>query len=222
MGSESLKGKAFKGFLAEEEAHCLYTLAREAAPLGACLEIGGYCGQSAAYLGSGCREAGGVLFSLDHHRGSEEQQPGEPYFDPDLLDPVTGLIDTLPWFRRTIRELGLEETVVPVVGRSEFLARYWTTPLSLLFIDGGHSFAAVFADYSGWVSHLLPGGFLLIHDLFPDPAEGGQAPWCLYQLALASGLFLEHARIRTLGVLRRSGPGSPTAVSEDLWRRLQR
>ena len=204
MDIADLKAFNFKGFMAEEEALRLYELAREAAPLGPCLEIGSYCGRSAAYLGFGCREAGGVLFSIDHHRGSEEQQPGQEYFDPELLDPKTGRIDTLPMFRATLRDLSLEDIVVPIVSTSSLVARFWRTPLSLIFIDGGHTFEAAFTDYSSWVSHLLPGGYLLIHDIFADPARGGQAPYCIHRLALASGLFQEYPLVGTLGVLKRA------------------
>jgi hypothetical protein len=203
MNLDELQKKVFKGFLADDEAKSLYELAREASLLAPCLEIGSYCGHSAAYLGLGCRETGGVLFSIDHHRGSEEQQPGQEYHDPELLDPETGRINTFSHFSKTIRELSLEETVVPIVARSDVVARFWRTPLSLIFIDGGHTMEAAFTDYNGWVSHLIPGGYLLIHDIFFDPGQGGQAPFCVYNLALASGLFRELPMIRTLGVLKR-------------------
>jgi len=220
MGIDELKWMHFKGFMAEEENMRLYELACDAARRGPCLEIGSYCGCSAAYLGLGCREAGGVLFSIDHHEGSEEQQPGHEYFDPELLNPATGRIDTFPLFRKTIRELDLEETVVPIVSRSAVVARFWTTPLGLIFIDGGHAFEAVFTDYNAWVSHLLPGGYLAIHDIFPDPAQGGQAPRCIYQMALDSGLFEELPMIHTLGVLRRESAGLLTERSRDQWGRI--
>jgi len=198
-----------KGFLEEDEGRGLYEAALAAGRIGPCLEIGGYCGKSTLCLGSACREAGAVLFSIDHHRGSEEQQPGEEYFDPDLLDPATGRIDTLPLFRQTLAEAGLEETVIPVVCRSALAARQWATPLSLVFIDGGHSFTDAFADYIGWGRHLLPGGFLVIHDVFFNPKQGGQAPHRIYRMALASGLFAARAMIKTLAVLERLGNDSP-------------
>jgi predicted O-methyltransferase YrrM len=203
MNIEDLKSYPFKGFIDELEALRLYELAREASRLGPCLEIGSYCGRSAAYLSMGCRENGSVLYSIDHHRGSEEQQPGQEYFDPDLVDPQTGLIDTFPMFRKTIADLGLEDTVIPIIAKSAVVARNWFTPLSLVFIDGGHTYEAAFADYNGWVSHIMPGGFLVIHDIFPDPAAGGQAPHTIYNLAVASGLFAELPVVMTLGVLRR-------------------
>jgi len=195
--------KEIKGFIAREEAMRLYELAREASLIGPCLEIGSYCGKTASYIGMGCRENGGILFSIDHHRGSEEQQPGEEYFDPDLLDKETGMIDTFRIFRKTISDLGLEDTVIPIVARSEVVAGSWGTPLGMVFIDGGHTFEAAIADYNCWAPHILPGGFLAIHDIFPDPSKGGQAPRHIYNLALASGLFTELPMISTLGILKR-------------------
>jgi MMP 1-O-methyltransferase len=213
-----LKRKVFKGFMADDEAVRLYEIAREAARQGPCLEIGSYCGRSAAYLGLACQEVDGILFSIDHHRGSEEQQPNGEYFDPELLDPETGLIDTFPLFRKTIQDLSLEDTVVPIVARSEIAARFWRTPLSLIFIDGGHTYDAAFIDYSGWISNLLPSGYLPIHDIFFDPSLGGQAPRCIYQMALSSGLFHELPMIRTLGILQRVPVGHLTNTALDRWR----
>ncbi len=222
MPIEDLKTYPFKGFMEEAEALRLYELARKASRFGPCLEIGSYCGRSAAYLGLACRESGGVLYSIDHHRGSEEQQPGQEYFDPDLVDPQTGLIDTFPLFRKTITAFGLDNTVIPIVTKSEVVTRNWSTPLSLVFIDGGHTFEAAFADYSGWVSHIMPGGFLVIHDIFPDPAEGGQAPSCIYRMALASGLFTELPLVKTLGALRRAACGEITEIAGQRWKELCR
>ena len=192
-----------KGFLDEEEGRCLYEIALEASRLGPCLEIGSYCGKSTLYLATACQQNNGILFSIDHHRGSEEQQPGEAYFDPDLADPQSGGVDTFKAFRTTIERGGLEETVVPIVSRSGVAARLWSTPLSLVFIDGGHSMEAASTDYNAWHGHILRGGFLLIHDIFPDPSQGGQAPYQIYKLALQSGLFRKHSMVKTLRVLKR-------------------
>lgn len=200
-----------KGFLDEEEARRLYEIALEAGKSGPCLEVGSYCGKSALCLGSACRENNGILFSIDHHRGSEEQQPGEEYFDPELFDPQTGRVDTFKEFRQTLEKAGLEETVAPMVCSSEVAARSWATPLSLFFLDGGHSFEAAFTDYNCWAGYIMPGGYLLIHDIFEDPEKGGQAPYEVYRLALASGLFEELPRTKTLGVLRRRKCGAAPA-----------
>ena len=199
-----------KGFLAPDEAEALFALGRDCALLGPCLEIGSYCGLSTLYLGSGIRESGGVLFSIDHHTGSEEHQPGEEYHDPDLYDERLGGMNSFPFFRRTLRLAGLEDTVVPVVASSALTARAWATPVSLVFIDGGHSLESALADYRSWACWVRPGGILAIHDLFPDPDQGGQAPYQIYKLALASGLFNELPMINTLGRLRRiGGQGAP-------------
>ncbi len=192
-----------KGFLDEEEGRRLYALACQAGTLGPCLEIGGYCGKSTAYIGLGCKAAGGVLYSIDHHRGSEEQQPGQEYFDPDLYDEQEGKVNTFRLFRRTLELACLEDTVVPIVAPSELVARMWSTPLGMVFIDGGHSYPSAFTDYVSWMQHILPGGYLAIHDIFPDPNQGGQAPYYIYNLALKSGLFEELPQLKTLGILKK-------------------
>lgn len=192
-----------KGFLSEDEGQTLYEYARIVSRSGPCLEIGSYCGKSAFYLGTACRETGNVLFSIDHHHGSEEQQPGEAYFDPAVFDCQPFCIDTFPYFRRTLARAGLENTVVPLVCRSELAARAWNTPLGLVFIDGGHSYPAVKMDYDVWHKHILPGGYLLIHDIFQDSVQGGQAPYDVYRQAVSSGNFKEEPMVGTLGILRK-------------------
>ena len=196
-----------KGFLDPEEGMELYSLALEASRSGPCFEIGGYCGKSTLYLGLACMETGSILYSVDHHRGSEEQQPGQEYYDPDLYDEAEGRVDTFRFFRRTIEQAGLLDTVVPIVASSNLVARMWSTPLAFVFIDGGHSYVTALTDYSSWSPHLMPGGTLAIHDIFMDPAKGGQAPHYVYKLALASGLYAERPMIKTLGVLRRLNVG---------------
>ena len=193
-----------KGFLSPDEGERLHRTAALAAPLGPCLEIGSYCGKSALYLGRACQEAGQVLFSIDHHRGSEEQQPGEEYFDPALYDYKAGRINTLPFFLSAISRAGLSDTVVPIVCSSAVAARSWSTPLALVFIDGGHSLETATSDYECWAEHIMPDGFLLIHDIFENPDEGGQAPYEIYKRALSSGFFEPHSRVKTLGVLKRN------------------
>jgi predicted O-methyltransferase YrrM len=192
-----------KGFLDEDEGRCLYEIALEASRTGPCLEIGSYCGKSTIYIGIACKINKGILFSIDHHRGSEEQQPGQAYFDPALFDPETGRVDTFHEFRKTLEKAGLEDTVVAMVSRSDVAARLWATQLSMVFIDGGHTAEAALADYHSWAPHIMPGGYLLIHDIFKDPAEGGQAPRQIYNLARSSGQFDTLPMIKTLGVLQR-------------------
>jgi predicted O-methyltransferase YrrM len=195
--------RAARGFMPDDEGLALHRLALERLPHGPALEVGGYCGKSAVYLATAAREVGGLVFSVDHHRGSEENQPGWEHHDPSLVDPRTGRIDTLPFFRRTIEQGGLEDVVVAVVGESTAVASSWRTPLSLLFVDGGHGAEPAQADYTGWARWVVPGGLLAIHDVFPDPADGGRPPYDVYLRALASGAFAECEAIGSLRVLRR-------------------
>jgi predicted O-methyltransferase YrrM len=192
------------GFMPPEEGLLLYGYAAERLPHGPALEVGGYCGKSAVYLGAAARQVGGTVFSVDHHHGSEENQAGWEHHDPTLVDPATGRMDTLPVFRRTIEAAGLEEVVVAVVGASRTVSRHWRTPLSLLFIDGGHGEQPARDDYRGWAPLVMPGGLLVIHDVFPNPAEGGRPPYeQIYLPALESGDFAEVDALGSIRVLRR-------------------
>jgi predicted O-methyltransferase YrrM len=207
--------RAAKGFMPDDEGMALYHLARRAAREHAgpaagtvsFVEVGAWCGKSTLYLGAAAAEMGAVLFSVDHHRGSEENQAGWEHHDPEVVDPRSGRIDTLPFWRRNVEAAGLEAHVVGVVGDSATVAAHWRTPLALCFIDGGHGAEPAWADYRGWSPHLSPGGLLAIHDVFPDPAQGGRPPYELWRAALASGLFEEDGECGSLRVLRRRPPG---------------
>lgn len=192
-----------KGFLDDEEGRCLYEYALGSAARGPCLEIGSYCGKSTVYLGSACKKMGSVLFALDHHRGSEEHQLGEEYHDPDLFDSAAGKMDSFREFRQNLARAKLEETVVPIVAPSELAARFWNTPLAMVFIDGGHSMEAALTDYRCWAPHVIRGGWLAIHDVFPNPADGGRPPYEIWKLAQSSGLFEAMPLTKTLGLLKR-------------------
>jgi predicted O-methyltransferase YrrM len=193
--------QAARGFMPPDEGDALYDAALHAAVGGPFLEIGSYCGKSAIYIGAAAHERDTVLFSVDHHRGSEENQPGWEYHEPDLVDTSIGKIDTLPFFRRTIHDVGLEGAVIATVADSPTLARFWTTPLAFLFIDGGHGTEPAHRDYELWTPHVAPGGTLAIHDVFADPADGGRPPYEIYRRALESGRFVESSATGSLRVL---------------------
>jgi predicted O-methyltransferase YrrM len=200
--------EAAKGFMPLDEGLALHAAAKEAAaglglPL---LEVGTYCGRSTLLLADAAASAGTVAVTVDHHRGSEEQQPGWEYHDPSLVDPQTRRMDTLPTFRRTLYAAGLEEHVIAIVGRSPQVAKVWRQPLGLVFIDGGHTDEHANADYEGWAPLIAEGGLLVIHDVFPDPTKGGQAPYRIHRRARASGVFTEVTVLGSLRVLRRE-PG---------------
>ncbi len=196
--------RATKGFMPEEEGLLLHRVALDRLPHGPALEVGTYCGKSALLLGAAAQAVGGTVFTVDHHRGSEENQSGWEHHDPEVVDPELGLMDTLPFFRRAIASAGLEEQVVAVVGASTTVSRHWRTPLSMLFIDGGHAEVHAQNDYAGWAPWLMPGGLLVIHDVFPDPADGGRPPYDVFVRALDSGCFTEVDALGSMRVLART------------------
>lgn len=185
-----------------EEGLALYEAGLQAAGVGPLLEIGTYCGKSAVYLGAAARERGTVLFTIDHHRGSEEIQPGWEHHDPELIDPATGRMNSLPFFQRTIEAAGLEQSVVGLVGDSPTIAEHWRTPVGLVFIDGAHSEDDVVADYEGWAPKLHAEGVLAFHDVFEKRSEGGQGPYRAYLKALNDG-FRDARSVGSLRVVRR-------------------
>ncbi|NUR64057.1 MAG: class I SAM-dependent methyltransferase [Catenulispora sp.] len=195
--------EAAPGFMPADEGLALYEAAERAAKVGDLLEIGTYCGKSTIYLAAAAMAADRVVITIDHHRGSEEQQPGWEYHDPTLVDSQVGLMDTLPTMRRTLHAAGVEDRVIAIVGRSPVVARLWNTPVGLVFIDGGHTDEHAQGDYDGWAHHVAPGGLLVIHDVFPNPEDGGQAPYRIYLRALESGKFEEESVTGSLRVLRR-------------------
>jgi predicted O-methyltransferase YrrM len=197
-------GEAARGFMPPDEGLALHDALAAVTVDGGLLEVGTYCGKSSIYLGAAARTLGRVLFTVDHHRGSEENQAGWEWHEPDLVDPAVGKMDTLPWFRRAIHDAGLEDTVVAVVGSSPLVAAAWATPLAFLFIDGGHGEEPARLDYQGWTPHVVPGGTLCIHDVFEDPADGGRPPYeQLYRPAVDSGRFEDVAKVGSLRILSR-------------------
>lgn len=190
--------RSTKGFMPDDEGLALHLAGITAGAFAPMVEIGSYCGKSAVYLGTAARQVGTVLFTIDHHRGSEENQAGWEHHDPDVIDPGTGRMDTLPFLRRTLDAAELADVVIPVVGDSPTIARHWSTTVGLLFIDGGHAEEIAMADYNAWSQFVTVGGLLAIHDVFESPADGGQAPFHVWQRAVADG----YEPLATTGSLR--------------------
>ncbi len=202
-----LAAEAARGFMPPREGLALYQTAADYASVGLIGEVGTYCGKSTIYLAAAAAESGQKVVTVDHHHGSEENQAGWEHHDPELVDRRTGRMDTLPFFRAAIEDAGLEAHVIAIIGTSAEVSRLWRTPLGLLFIDGGHSEANVTTDYEGWAPWVARRGALAFHDIFPDPADGGQAPYRVYLRALASGAFKEVSVTGSLRVLERTGEG---------------
>lgn len=184
------------------EGLALYDLAAGLRGGSVIVEIGSYCGKSTVYLGAGARVSGATVVTVDHHRGSEEMQAGWEHHDADLVDG-DGRMDSLPALRRTLADTGLDDVVVAVVGESGTVGAVWSTPAAAVFIDGGHGSEPAHRDFDTWSPHVAPGGFMAIHDVFPDPADGGRPPFEIYRRALDGGAFVDHSAVGSLRILRR-------------------
>ncbi|HXW35562.1 MAG TPA: class I SAM-dependent methyltransferase [Acidimicrobiales bacterium] len=205
--------RSWRGFMPDDEGDALFQAAlqagRESVRAATFVEIGAWCGKSTLYIGAAAEATSSILFSIDHHHGSEENQAGWEHHDPEVVDPNTGRIDTLPHWRRAVDGAGLAASVVGIVGDSPTVAKHWQTPIDFCFIDGGHGADPAWADLSGWAPQVAMGGWLVIHDVFPDPADGGRPPYELWCAALTSGQFVEDGEKGSLRVLRRVSPAAP-------------
>ena len=192
-----------KGFIDHNEGICLYNYALNSSKKGPILEIGSYCGKSTIYLATAAKEYNGCVYSVDHHTGSEENQVGWEYHDIELFDEETGRINSFPEFMRNLRKANLLDTVVPIVSDSSLVSRYWKIPLSMVFIDGGHTMEAAFNDFNNWKDKIIKGGILAIHDVFPNPDDGGRPPYEIYRKALSEENFKEVEAVKSLRVLEK-------------------
>ena len=192
-----------KGFIDHNEGICLYNYALNSSKKGPILEIGSYCGKSTIYLATAAKEYNGCIYSVDHHTGSEENQVGWEYHDIELFDEETGRINSFPEFMRNLRKANLLDTVVPIVSDSSLVSRYWKIPLSMVFIDGGHTMEAAFNDFNNWKDKIIKGGILAIHDVFPNPDDGGRPPYEIYRKALSEKNFKEVEAVKSLRLLEK-------------------
>ena len=192
-----------KGFLDHNEGICLYNHALSSSKKGPILEIGSYCGKSTIYLATAAKEYNCSVYSVDHHTGSEENQVGWEYHDIELFDEETGKINSFPEFMRNLRKANLLDTVIPIVSDSSLVSRDWKIPLSMIFIDGGHTMEAAFNDFNNWKDKIIKGGILAIHDVFPNPDDGGRPPFEIYRKALSENNFKEVEAVKSLRILEK-------------------
>ena len=192
-----------KGFLSDKEAKKLQELFLNVHHLGSVLEIGTYCGKSTLNFALVAKKIDGLIYSVDHHTGSEEHQLGEEYHDEDLFDKRLEKFNTLPELLKNLRSSSLGKYIIPILSKSSEASKTFSETISLLFIDGGHSLEAALSDYNSWKDKICPGGLLVIHDVFPNPQDGGRPPYEIYSKAQKSKKFEDLGIYETLGILRK-------------------
>ncbi|MFL2723065.1 MAG: class I SAM-dependent methyltransferase [Gammaproteobacteria bacterium] len=196
------KYKDIKGFMPEHEGKALYKWARKFSEYGPLLEIGTYCGKSSMFLSEGAQANNQYVYTIDHHMGSEEHQVNEEYFDIEIFDELSKRINSFPLFLENINNFGIKN-IVPIVNESSLVAESWNSPLAMVFIDGGHSLETAMNDFISWHEKIISGGALVIHDIFENPEDGGQAPYEVYMHALKNG-FNDFDRVDTIVCLKKS------------------
>ena len=193
------------GFLDFSEAERLYELVSNASKKGPCLEIGTYCGKSSLVIAEACAANDSYLITVDHHIGSEEHQPGEEYFNENFYDKRLDKFNTYPVFRSYIENFPNKESILPAVGDSKEVSSLWPKnyEIGLLFIDGSHSKKSAFSDFKAWSDFICKDGYLLIHDVFPDPNDGGRPPYELFEYVMETNQFKLIELYKTLGILKK-------------------
>ena len=192
-----------KGFMPQHEGEALAKWAQRFSTMGPALEIGTFGGKSSLYIAAGSSMNEQLVFTIDHHKGSEEHQTGEEYFDPDIYDESLGRVNTVPLMQANFSQFEESKYIIPMITNANLLAPIWVIKLGFLFIDGSHTEISAQNDYANWKTKIVKGGALVIHDIFENPEEGGQAPFLIYQKALEDGFHL-HERVDTIACLIKS------------------
>lgn len=195
--------KDVKGFLSDKEAKKLQELFLKVHHLGSVLEIGTYCGKSALNFSEVAKDVNGLIYTIDHHTGSEEHQRGEEYHDSELFDERLKKFNTLPEFLKNLKSKKMAKFIIPIIDKSQNASNFFSEKISLLFIDGGHSFETALSDYNAWKDKICADGLLVIHDVFPNPKDGGRPPYEIYTLARESKEFDDLGIYETLGILKK-------------------
>ena len=197
------KFDSIKGFLELNEGIALYEEVKRVSKNNFCVEIGSYCGKSTCFIGQACKENKSKLITIDHHKGSEEQQLGELYFDVEVYDEELGRVNTLPLLEKNLAKFDLEDVVKPLVMDSISASKIVENNADLIFIDGSHTFESAESDYELWKNKIKKGGTLAIHDVYDSEDEGGQAPNKIFKQSLNEGFnFIK--RVKSLVLLQKS------------------
>jgi len=197
------KFDSIKGFLDLNEGIALYEEVKRVSEKNFCVEIGSYCGKSTCFIGQACKENKSKLITIDHHKGSEEQQLGELYFDAEVYDEKLGRVNTLPLLEKNLAKFDLEDVVKPLVMDSISASKIVENNADLIFIDGSHTFESAESDYELWKNKIKKGGTLAIHDVYDSEDEGGQAPNKIFKQSLNEG-FNFMKRVKSLVLLQKS------------------
>ena len=192
-----------KGFMPGHEGQALTKWAKKFSQHGPALEIGTFGAKSSLYIAAGISANNQLLFTIDHHLGSEEHQLGEEYFDSDIYDKHLGRVNTVPLMQSNLQQFDESKWVIPILANANSIAPSWEIELGLLFIDGSHTKISAMNDFDYWSSKLNSNGALVIHDIYEKPEDGGQAPYLIYQKALEEGFQL-YERVDTIVCLTKT------------------
>ena len=158
------------GWVNHPEGRLLYHLARKCTGRGAIVEIGSWKGRSTIWLGHGSRAGRGLkIHAVDPHAGVIER------------GQTAGNGSTFDEFQRNLRMAGVEEVVVPHVDYSDAVARSFSEPVELIFIDGLHDYDAVTTDFAAWYPKVIEGGVMAFHETTGRAGPRRLVTECVYK-----------------------------------------
>lgn len=175
------------GMVSLEEATLLFSLAKDVKS-GCIVEIGSYRGRSSVFLGKG--SLAGVsapVYAIDPHKSFI-----------GILGGVFGPKDRT-FFYKAMLDNECSEIVSLINLSSELFCTSWKEPISLLWIDGDHSYEGVKRDFESWLPHMQLDGTIALDDA-TDPALG---PRKLIDELVASKQFAEIMNVGKIAVVRK-------------------
>jgi len=123
------------------------------------VEIGSHRGKSICAVGCGVRETGRHgqvrLFGVDlWTKGTARSAKFAHYYSQE----------TWQIFNDQVARMGLQDVVRPVMSESVEASKRRSRPIHLLFIDAGHDYKSVKADFTAWAPFIPVGGRIAFHD----------------------------------------------------------
>jgi predicted O-methyltransferase YrrM len=182
------------GWLSDREANALFLLARDNTPheSGHIVELGSWQGKSSVMLGGGLRNKCGAKLNCIDPFGIDENPEYQRLYYDGLITKMRHSVEEA--FRRNIRRCGLADIVNQIRGYSFEVAKTWTEPIDMVFIDANHEYESVRRDFEMWSTFVKPGGIVALHDI----AEQWPGPTRVMNEALQPPRFEEPQRVESL------------------------
>jgi hypothetical protein len=191
--SKIIEYKNIDGWLTDNEAFGLYSIAEKIRRNGTIIEIGSWKGKSTFCLAKGLKK--GKIFAIDPFNA--EGEPGSK----EIYENAKGEVPLFEQFVTTMKKYGILDKIEPLKGFSnQFLNQF--EEIDFLFIDGDHSIEGCDFDFTHFSPYVRKGGFIAFHDYDPDRSDLG--PTWVINNRLANGEYEFYKKYDTLWIAKKS------------------